>query len=114
MADTQSDLTPSGLPAALTQRVLTAARLAISLHLPLGAEDVAFAGYNRPIGNGATDFTIAVSDAAPGQIAALAYNLLLRACADADEAGDETLANACAEAIELLDGVIVARQAVQQ
>lgn len=109
-----SKTTPSGLPAAFAGRVCAAARLAISRHLPLDAGDLAFAGFNRPIGDGSTDFVIAVSDAAPGQLAALAHNLLLRACADADETGDEALANACAEALEALDSEIVTPQATRQ
>lgn len=87
-----------------TERVARAARAGLCEHLPLAARDVAFAGVLRDLGDGA-DLTLAAGAASdePGVLATIAYALLLRACALADEAGDDALANACAESIELLE-----------
>lgn len=100
-----SEFTPSGLPAAAAERVARAARRAFHEHLPLQASAFAFAGVLSPIGNGATDLVLAVPNDEPARLIELAYALLLRACAVADERGDETTANAAGDAIEALDEI---------
>jgi len=95
-------------------RVTRGAHRALQELLPIGAGDTAFAGVLLDLGQ-AADLTLAIeqNNDTPQRLFAIAYALLMRACAGADEAGDDALANACGEALEALDDVAIAIAARQ-
>lgn len=96
-------------------RVLRACRLGLVEHQPILAGDIAFAGLLQDTGDGGV-LTVDAGPANqdPAAIAALAYALLLRAAALADEQNDGELSDACIDAFELIETQLCASHAVRQ
>lgn len=90
---------------ARAERVTRAACRAIEEHLGVTDDDIAFAGLLRRVGGAGSLLDLHTVGETPELLTSLAYQLLMRAAARFNEAGDEAAAEIVCDALEELDAL---------